>query len=181
MYCNLSSVLSISSYLLLPILCRHVLYVSTFALKLCSTTQKLWSPLISKNRKIFFKTPKGPGVLQFELWHRGSSTEWLIHHTWWDSIHRRRVTLLMKQTLYPQATTAGLDNWLIYQSIKIKFQVVIQSLYTFLMHWERDFCVSFKRKYSMYIWTHFQKDTWKMAGLQNCELIHDTSAVLLRN
>ena len=25
----------------------------------------------------------------------------------WDSIHLRRVTLLMKKTLYPQATTAG--------------------------------------------------------------------------
>ena len=28
-----------------------------------------------------------------------------------DLIHRRRVTLLMKQTLYPQATTAGFQNY----------------------------------------------------------------------
>ena len=57
----------------------------------------------------------GPAYLFILITHFCESRD-LINiehaHSWysllkWDSIHQRRVIILMKQTLYPQATTAG--------------------------------------------------------------------------
>ena len=51
---------------------------------------------------MYYKPPKGPGVLQFELQHRVSSTKRLIHHTG----QRFEPTVAEGRQLYHQATTA---------------------------------------------------------------------------
>ena len=57
-----------------------------------------WHCLLALGRvliwvKCWNKPPKGPGILQFELWQRASSTERLMHHTGWDSINRKHSPL----------------------------------------------------------------------------------------
>ena len=55
-----------------------------------------------------------PGVLHWELKHSLSNTERLIHHTWWDSIHRSRASTVFEhcRVLYLQAVVAGQINHL---------------------------------------------------------------------
>ena len=65
------------------------------------------SPASAIVQGIHHKHPKLPGTLQFVLLHSLSTTERLMNHSWTEiRIHRSRVTLLMKQTLYHKATTA---------------------------------------------------------------------------
>ena len=61
-----------------------------------------------------------PGILQVELWHRVSFTEWLIHHTWWRlelTIAEGRLLSVHNSTTKPPLVWLSLFAWSISFSL----------------------------------------------------------------